>query len=118
MRDRPMSLLKLASRIFGTAPRTEQALVPIQNMPLRNQQEAQEVVTALCRQVQDLQRRLDEATGIAAVALEPINPSSRCPAVSGASTGPAGCPRSNYAPDGLYTGDPKNWVPDPCPLCR
>lgn len=113
-----MTMLKTAFRFFSAAPRTEQAPVPVQNMPLRNQQEAQEVVTTLCRQVLDLQRRLDEATGIAAVALEPINTSSRCPAVSGASTGPSGCPRSNYAPDGLYTGDPKNWVPDPCPLCR
>jgi len=84
---------------------------------------AQEVVTALCRESQAQRREIAELRRMlgdrsAPVPLVPINPASRCPAVSGSRTGPAGCPRSNYAPDGLYIGDPKNLVPEPCPLCR
>jgi hypothetical protein len=101
-------MLRVITRLFAAPPRTAQALAPVQ----------QDVITALCREIQDLRRRLDERDGGPAV-LTPINPASRCPAVSGSASSPAGCPRvsSNYAADGLYTGDPKNWVPPACPLC-
>lgn len=88
---------------------------------------AQEVVTALCRESQAQRQEIAELRRLlgdrsAPVPLVPINPASRCPAVSGSKTGPAGCPRVAYGPNydarGMYTGDPKNWVPDPCPLCR
>jgi hypothetical protein len=118
-------MLKRALRFFTSGPQPAQAIAPIRDMPLRSVAEAQQVVTALCREsmaqrreIEELRRRLDDRDG-GAVVLTPINPASRCPAVSGSASGPAGCPRvsSNYAADGLYTGDPKNWVPPACPLC-
>jgi len=100
-------MFEFVSRLFTPSPRTARALAPVQ----------QDVITALCREIQDLRRRLDERDGGPAV-LTPINPKSRCPAVSGASAGPAGCPRTNYDAAGNYIGNPKNLVPEPCPLCR
>jgi hypothetical protein len=100
-------MLRVITRLFAAPPRTAQALAPVQ----------QDVITALCREIQDLRRRLDERDG-GPVVLTPINPASRCPAVSGASTGPAGCPRTNYDAAGNYIGNPRNLVPEPCPLCR
>lgn len=100
-------MLEFVSRLFAPSPKTAQALAPVQ----------QDVITALCREIQDLRRRLDERDG-GPVVLTPINPASRCPAVSGAATGPAGCPRTNYDAAGNYIGNPRNLVPEPCPLCR
>jgi hypothetical protein len=113
-------MFKLAFRLFS-AP--AQRLAPVQNMPLLDQREAQEVVTALCRESQaqrqeiaELRRLLGERS--APAALVPINLASSCPAVSGSRTGPTGCPRSNYDAAGNYIGNPRNLVPEPCPLCR
>jgi hypothetical protein len=100
-------MLKTFRRLFTAPHKTAQALAPVQ----------QDVITALCREIQDLRRRLDERDG-GPVVLTPINPASRCPAVSGASAGPAGCPRTNYDAAGNYIGNPRNLVPEPCPLCR
>lgn len=117
-------MIKALARLFTAPPQPAQAIAPIRDMPLRSVAEAQQVVTALCREsmaqrreIEELRRRLDERDG-GPVVLTPINPASRCPAVSGAATGPAGCPRTNYDAAGNYIGNPRNLVPEPCPLCR